>query len=276
MRKGPWERPHPGVLVSTASRDTFERKLWVALLAVGDPCVVSHESAARVHRLTGYQRASVFVNAPHGDHHRVAGVVVHQISDLFRFPFHRMNRFGMPVTTVARTFVDLSAVTHPARLKAALDDALSHRRTSVAAIGEVLHDVARPGKRGLEAIATALIRYQPARALAGSVLERRFFDLLASAGEPLPAAQVDLPTRGVIEGIVDFLYPEARLIIEVDGRCWHARITALVKDHLRDAEAAALGYQTLRPMYEHMETDPSGLIDLVRRTRLLRTTQLAA
>ncbi len=271
-----WRRVHPGVLASVTTRETYMQKLWAARLAVGDECVVSHEAAARLHRLTGFSRAGVFLTAPHRTHHRVRGSFVHQIDDMFNHAGHRTLIQGLQVSSVARTFVDLSTVAHPARLKVSLDDALSHKRTSVGAVGRVLADIARPGKRGLEPIARALSAHQPAKAIAGSILERRLIDLLLQAGEPLPLGQVGLPSRGVIDGIVDFMYPEALLIIEVDGRCWHARISALARDHLRDAEAAALGYLTLRPMYEHMNDDPHGVIDLIRRTRLTRTAQLAA
>lgn len=76
--------------------------------------------------------------------------------------------------------------------------------------------------------------------------------------------------------MVDGMYEDAKLIVETDGRRWHARISALAKDHLRDAEAAAAGYQTLRVMHEHVNGDPIGTLDVIRRTRLVRLSQFAA
>lgn len=54
-------------------------------------------------------------------------------------------------------------------------------------------------------------------------------------------AQVGIPTVGRVDFVI-----EGRLILEADGRPGHAREAERHKDLLRDARAAALGYETLR------------------------------
>lgn len=274
--KGTWRTAHPGVLVNTCVPESFLQRCWAAYLAAGDPSAISHEAAARLHRLKGSGGAGVVLNAPHGDHHRIAGVRVHQVADMFAHPHHLGDRGGLPVSTLARTIVDLGAVAHIARLRAAMDDALDNRRVSVEEIGRVVTDIARRGKRGLRPVARCLARHEPGPAVPRSHLERALVALLREHGEPLPSFQSRLPGRGVVDGLVDGMYSDAKLIVESDGRRWHARIAALAKDHLRDAEAAAAGYLTLRVMHEHVTGDPAGTLSLIRTTRLVRLAQLAA
>lgn len=274
--KGTWRTAHPGVMVNSCVPESFIQQCWAAHLAAGDPSALSHEAAARLHRLKGFGGAGVVINAPHGDHHRIADTRVHQIADMFRLPHHIIRIGGLPVSSLPRTLVDLGAVAHVARLRAAMDDALDNRKTTVEQIGRVVTDIARKGKRGLRPVARCLARHEPGPSVPRSHLERALVALLKDNGEPLPNFQARLPGRGVIDGLVDCMYEDARLILESDGRRWHARIAALAKDHLRDAEAAAAGYQTLRVMHEHVQGDPDGTFDVIHRTRLMRLSQLAA
>ena len=274
--RGTWHTVHPGVLINSCVPETFRQNCWAAWLAAGDPAAISHEAAARLHRLKGFGGAGVVLNAPHGDHHRIEGVRVHQIADMFRVPDHVTALSGLPTSSLARTLVDLGAVAHIARLRSAMDDALDNRRITVEEIGRVITDIARKGKRGMRPVARCLARHEPGPAVPRSHLERRLVELLRAHGEPLPDFQARLPGRGVVDGLVDAMYRDAMLILESDGRRWHARIAALAKDHLRDAEAAAAGFLTLRIMDEHIRNDPLGTFDLIHRTRLARLAQLAA
>lgn len=274
--QGTWRVAHPGVLVNSCVPESFSQRCWAAYLAAGDPSAVSHEAAARLHRLKGFGGAGVVINAPHGDHHRITDTRVHQIADMFRLEDHVIRIGGLPVSSLPRTLVDLGAVAHVARLRAAMDDALDNRKVTVEQIGRVMTEIARKGKRGLRPVAKCLARHEPGPAVPRSHLERALVALLKDRGEPLPNFQARLPGRGVIDGLVDCMYEEAKLILESDGRRWHARIAALAKDHLRDAEAAAAGYQTLRVMHEHVHADPEGTFDVIHRTRLMRLAQLAA
>lgn len=274
--KGAWRTAHPGVLINACVPETFLQRCWAAHLAAGEPSAISHEAAARLYRLTGFGGAGVVVNAPHGDHHRIAGTRVHQIADMFLIDDHVVRRGGLPTSSLPRTLVDLGAVAHVARLRAAMDDALDNRRVTVEEIGRVVAEISRRGKRGLRPVARCLARHEPGPAVPRSHLERALVALLKSHGEPLPNFQARLPGRGALDGLVDCLYEDAKLILESDGRRWHARIAAIAKDRLRDAEAAAAGFQTLRVMHEHVVGDPQGTFDNIRATRLVRLSQFAA
>jgi very-short-patch-repair endonuclease len=79
-----------------------------------------------------------------------------------------------------------------------------------------------------------------------------------------------LPGRGVAEGLVDAAYRDARVLIEADGRRWHTRMRDLKKDHVRDAEAARVGWLTLRFLYEQIVHEPDEVCAIIADVRSSR------
>lgn len=270
-----WDEVHPGVFVHRASGDSFLRQAWAGFLAARRPCAVSHEAAARLHGLAGFPQAGVVLTVPRHDHHRLTDVRIHQINDMFDRPNQIETVNGLVVSTVPRTFVDLSRVAKPGRLNYALEEALSGRVTTLDAVASAVYALARPGKPGLRTIVRVLARHEPGPAVPASQLERSLLRLLQRGGEPAPALQVPLPGRS-LDGLVDCYYGRARLILEADGRKWHARIAQMKRDMERDAAAAQAGCQTLRLLHEHIVGDPDGTLRTIRTTRLMRESQLAA
>jgi hypothetical protein len=263
-QSGRWERAAPGVYVLGGLPPDRERRLWVAFLTVGEDAVVSHECAAERHGLGPVPAGRLVFTSHHGDHHYVPGVVVHQLRDVL--PHHVTSVGGLPTTTVARTIVDLAAVTGIERLTRVVEAAVNERRTDETVIGVVLGEVARPGKRGVRRLAGVLARRAPGEPVPDSVLERLLLGALRTAGLPAPVPQFPHPGRHPGRGRVDFAYPEARLILEADGRRWHQRIADLKRDRARDNEAARAGWVTLRFMWEELEADPEDVGRAVAET----------
>jgi hypothetical protein len=84
--------------------------------------------------------------------------------------------------------------------------------------------------------------YVPTR----SVLEQALDAILATVPGPPAFKEFELPSRAGERQIVDrFLLPPG-IVIEADGRQWHARLEAMERDRRRDRAAAALGLRTLR------------------------------
>lgn len=274
VASGLWVVVHPGVYALAGTRETFTRRLWAGWLAVGPHALVSHESAAQLHRIPNVIRNRVVLTNAHGWHHRLPGLVVHQLDDVLRE--HRTAVDGLPVTTPARTIVDLAAIVNAARLLPIVEDAHHARITTYAEVGVCLASIARRGKPGVGKLARVLDRLTTTKAPTMSKLERLLFELIASAGLPAPVGQHPFPGRVFINGCVDAAYPDAKLIIEADGRAWHTRIADIKRDRERDADAARHGWQTLRLLYEHITEDPAGTADLVRDVRRQRLLLLAS
>lgn len=238
-------------------------------LGVGPGAIVSHEAAAELLGIPNVVRGRVTLITPHSNQCRIPGAFVHQISDVA--PQHRTAVDGLPVTTAARTIVDLASVVHISRLRHIVEDAKHARLTTYPAIGECLKSVARRGKPGVRALGRVLDLLSGTLALTQSKLESALVELLARAGLTDSTLQFAHPARLFTNGCVDVSFVAAKLVIEADGRAWHTRIRDLKRDHDRDAEAARYGWQTLRLLYEHIIGDPEGTIALIEdvlRTRL--------
>ncbi len=263
---------HPGVYALAATPVTRYLQLWAAVLAAGPQAVLSHESAALVHGAEDLPPEPITLTNPHGRHHRLQGVVVHQIDDLARR--HRTAVDGLPTSTAARSVIDLAATQDGSTVGRVADDLVRAKRTSYGAIASVLADVARPGKPGVEVVAAVLEARTAGHVPASSALERLLFATLEAGGLPAPARQVRLPGRGPVTGLVDGAYLDAQIVLEADGRRWHTRMDAARRDRERDAQVVRAGWVPLRFVYEQLQGDPAGVCAIVADTRALRLIQL--
>ena len=272
LSSGAWQRVHPGVYALGGMPLTRDLELWAAVLAAGPQAVLSHESAALLHGAEGLPLTPITLTNPHGLHHRVGGVFVHQIDDLL--PRHRTRLRGMAVSTAARAVIELAATQDLERLGRVADDLVRAGRTSYAAIAAALADVTRPGKPGVEAAAAMLDARTDGYVPPASELERIMFATFEAGGLPAPVRQLPLPGRGPVRGLVDGGYRDAQMVLEADGRRWHTRMEAARRDRERDAQVVRAGWVPLRFLYEQLRDDPSGVCEIVADTRARRLAQL--
>ncbi len=273
---GRWLDLGHGVLGFPGQAATWHRRLWIAHLQAGPASVVSHESAAALHGMTGVAAERVVLTVPHPFHRRLDGAVVHQISDLLEHTPDQVTSAvvpGLPVTTPARTVVDLAASMRRPRLKAVVEHAADRRITTDVAIGACLTAVSRRGKPGARLLAGILDERAGGGIPPASELERVLHRVVGPPHFPPLRRQLPLPGRG-IEGFVDGGWHDVQLIVEADGRTWHRRIADMRRDRERDAQAARAGWQTLRFMWEHLVHDPDGCRRVVADVRAVRAAQL--
>lgn len=273
LRDGRWQRILPGVYVLTGSPPSRVRELWIAVLAAGDGAAVSHESAALFHGARRLKVRPITLTNPHGAHHRLPGIVVHQIDDLAAR--HRTRSDGLHVVTAARSVVELGANLPLARLGDVADDLVQLRATTWPAIRRVFEDVLRPGKPGMATVSLLLDDRCGSVVPAGSKLERSLFTALAAGGLPAPARQIPLPGRGPRPGLVDAAYLDAQIVVEADGRTYHMRYQDMRRDRERDAQAVAAGWAPLRFVHEQIVDDPASVVAAVAEARAVRLRQLA-
>ena len=108
----------------------------------------------------------------------------------------------------------------------------------------------------------------------GTTLEDQFSDQITQAGLPAPEREYRFhPSR---RWRFDFAWPSWKLAVEVDGGTYargrasgHTSITGMARDREKDAEAAILGWTTLRVDSKHV-ADGTGA-DWVRRWIKART-----
>ena len=146
---------------------------------------------------------------------------------------------GIPVTTVARTLVDLAGVLTLDDLARACHEAGVLYGTRPADVAAVLER--RPNSPGAAKLGHVL--RGDARVIL-SKLERRFLELVRENGFELPA------TNRVAGGRrVDCRWPERRLTVELDGYRFHHSRHAWEQDRRREREARARGDEFRRYTY---------------------------
>lgn len=262
-RSGRLERVHFGVYSFPGHADTWQRALWAAHLHAGAESVVSHESAGRLWGLSEVPAGRVVLSVPRGATRSPTGVRWCRIDDLP--PADRTIVRGLPCTTLDRTLVDLGRVLGPARLRLVVERALLEHRLTVAQIGATFARVRRRGKPGVRRMETVLDAVGPGANLPASELEALLDQVVRLAGVPTPRHEHPLPSHTGRPGFVDRYWPDAMLAVEADGRRWHGRHQQMAKDSARSNEAMAVGCVTARFMWEHLQHDPVGTADLLRK-----------
>ena len=257
VRLGRLRPVHRGVYTIGHRLLTQDGRWMAAVLAYGPGTVLSHRAAAALWGMRG--GTWVEVTVPSGRRAR-DGIQVHRAA----LPEdERTTHRGIPTTTVPRTLLDLSAVVTKRHLRGALREA-EHLRLSDPLS---LHDiVARyPRRPGLKAIKALLAEASVGARIIRSELEERFQDFLVRAGLPLPQTNV------VIEGYeVDCVWPEQRLIVELDGHASHSPTHAFELDRARDRRLEAAGWRVIRITWRQLEQEPDLVEADLRRLLLPR------
>jgi very-short-patch-repair endonuclease len=88
-----------------------------------------------------------------------------------------------------------------------------------------------------------------------SEAERRLLKLVDDAQLPTPLANARLGGREL-----DFLWPEERLVVEVDGFRFHGHRVAFERDRRRDATLVAGGYRVIRVTWRQITEEPLALV----------------
>jgi hypothetical protein len=116
----------------------------------------------------------------------------------------------------------------------------------------------RPQLGGFGALRDVLAERWTGVAPAQSELEVVMYGLLDRSGYRNYVRQAVPPwferARGGV--VVDTLFPEDRVILEGDGRLWHAQLEQFERDRYRDAVASAHGYVTVRVTWRMLTSTP--------------------
>jgi very-short-patch-repair endonuclease len=248
-------REHRGVFRVGHRAPSTEARYLAAVRACGDGAVLSGRAAGHLLGLLGGPAPPPEVTAP--TERRIAGVVTRRsrrIDDRERATWN-----GIPVTTVARTLVDLAATLSAAELARACHEAGIRHGTTPAAVEEVLERRPRsPGATRLRRVLRGDVHVTLSR------LEARFLALLRAEGLPLPETNRPAGTKRV-----DCRWPERRLTVELDGYRYHRSRHAWERDRRREREAYARGDGFRRFTYEDVLGDPRAL--LAELSRALRS-----
>jgi len=161
----------------------------------------------------------------------------------------------IPVTSPARTLIDLASQLRGTELEAAVNAAdrlgLIDPESLRAAVDQ------HRGCHGVSTLRTLLDRRT--FSVTDSELERRFMRLVDRAGLPGPL------TQQRVNGFrVDFYWPELALVVETDGLRYHRTATQQARDRQRDQAHTAAGLTTLRFTHAQVAFEPGDVIEVLR------------
>jgi very-short-patch-repair endonuclease/predicted transcriptional regulator of viral defense system len=229
---------HRGVYAVGHTNLPLQGRFLAAVKACGPGAVLSHFSAAALWRIVDWDDRHPEVTTTRSARHR--GIRVHRTRTLGDTTRHHT----IPVTTPARTLVDLASLLPYKPLRRASRQARSLRLLSVRQLADA---VAKAGRRpGVATLADIVATGIPPTR---SELEDAVLDLITGGG--LAPPQVNQPI--MVDGrrvIPDFRWPEQRLVIEADGAAWHDHRIAREDDTERQAILEASGERVIRVTWD--------------------------
>jgi very-short-patch-repair endonuclease len=257
VRQGALHRIFPGVFTVGSPQLTREGRWMAAVLACGEDAVLSHRSAIALWGLRPPTNGATDVTDPTRSHRNQRGVRVHHTRSLD--PRDRTMKHGIPVTSVHRAILDFAETASAQHVRLAIEMADRKELYDGYAMDELLaRSPGRKGTKPLKAILNAM-RGQTTP-LTRSQLENRLLAGMRDADICEPQADV------LIEGeLVDFVWVEQRLVLEVDSYLWHNTRKDFESNRRRDTRLQLAGFRVIRATEQRIWHELDGLlIDLKR------------
>ncbi len=239
VKSGRLHRVHRGVFAVGHGALSRTGHWMAAVLAAGEGAALSHVAAA-THWNIWKRRGAVATEVVAPRRVRgVRGIHVHSCRNLGRRDVQR--RFGVPVTSVARTILDLGDRLTPWQLANVIHEAEFRNLFRLRELEDVL--ARNRGRRAVTIVRQALALRAGGSIGTMSDLEDEFLAKAQARGLD-PAVGVEVV---VLDGTIrtDIVWHEIKLVVEIDHG-HHDRIRTRREDLGRDARFRAAGYTVLR------------------------------
>lgn len=206
--------------------DSFETRAFALTKYAQEGSAISHFAAAHLHGLDGFKEPSIIdLLVPIDVQVHPKGAKVHRT----REPFQIYKLKGLiPITSLARTLVDLSEHLDPKQLEKALNAAWRIKRTIGPWLRKYLASLPRKDWKGRTVLARMVERLGVRGMDSG--LEVDVLHMIEEAGLPTPARQFivrDKQNNYVIRGDVGWV--DECVILHIDSR-FHATEEAMARD----------------------------------------------
>jgi len=265
LKRGQLLQLHRGVYAVGHAQLRREGRWLAAVLAVGPGAALSHRSAAALH---GIRDGDGVADVTTTRRVRPSGLVVHRTTVL---PVRDVTtRRGIPVTTVARTLIDLAALLPGDRLAKTVREADRAGRLGATTVRDARERIEGRRDAGAKALRAALAEHERlATSLTLSELEDRFLALLDAERLPKPL------TNHRIHGMrVDAAWPRERVVAELDGWSYHRDRGAFQADRARDVTLVRAGWTVARFTHADVVDRPAHVAASLRE--LLATRRRSA
>ena len=250
VRNGHLHPLYRGVYAVGHAKLTREAAFLAAVKACGPTAVLSHYTAAAHYGLVHWDDRYPEVTTRSVRAH--TGIRVHRTTTP-----DRTHHKGIPITTPARTLIDLAATLDYDALRRTVREAQRHLTT----IPQILDTLDHLGPRRGTAKLTRILAtgHAPTR----SELEDAVLDLLLGAGFAPPQVNVPLSLDGRTI-VPDFRWPTRHLIVEADGAAWHDDRLTREDDAEKQAILEAHGERVIRVTWTQAVTQRRQTIQRIR------------
>jgi very-short-patch-repair endonuclease len=250
LKHGRLHRLHRGVyLVGHPVPPPLARE-QAALLAAGDGSVLSHHTAARIQRFIEEEDGAPIHVTTRRHRGRPSGVVVHTSKRLGSKDVAW--RDGLPVTTPARTLIDLAEVAEARVLERAVENAFATRRVTEHQLRAAIARL--PGRKGGRRLA-AFLDYRGTAGFTRSWAEDRLRALLKPTDLP------DARFNDKVEGYeVDVHFRSVKVIVEVDSWRHHSGQSGFARDRRKWAYLRSKDYEVVGVTAWELQHEPEAAI----------------
>jgi very-short-patch-repair endonuclease len=258
-----WQCVLPRVYRVGGAPPSGRQAALAACLWAGNGAAVSHRAAGVLWNLDGVSGNRVELWVPADRKLRAAKLTVHRSKDLPRAD--RTHLGCIPITTPARTVIDLAGVLDDESLEAAVESALRQHRVSERILRARLYALGGSGRAGASALRRILEQRGERAAALEHRLEVKVWRLLVRSGLPKPTRQhgVDIDGRRYR---LDFAWPSFRVAVEADGFATHGGHRAFHSDRRRAAVLAGAGWRLVPITWKEVTTRPEQWLREVGRT----------
>jgi hypothetical protein len=256
-----------GVAVLTAVPSSAHQRLLAATLQAGEGAVASHRAAAWAWGFDGIRPDGLELSVPRNRNPRVAARV-HRMSDLLSADVTTLG--PQPITTPARTLIDIAGMVTDRQLEEAFDGARRRGQIHLPFLRWRLSELRRPGRPGVTAL-DALLQKELTSDRAESWLESAFLRLIRDAGLPPPRVQVvTVPSLGSGRVRLDAFYDREGLVAEVGGHATHSTRRQRQADAERRARLTAMHLRVVDFTYEDVRERPAYVVSTLATLLNLR------
>jgi hypothetical protein len=224
------------------------------ILDVGESWA-SGPTAAALHGFDGFRLARPFhITVVRGRHVERTGVKVHTTLELPLID--RAVAVGVPVTSGARTLIELARTETPSRLTIALDSGLRDGLYNEDLLHRRIVVLRTKGRYGVPKLLDVIAGVEVIRG-GHSWLEREYLRLTTAAGLPKPSMQRVLTRAGDKLVRVDCHYAGTNVVVELLGYRFHRSPAQLRRDAERVNSLVLEGYAPIQFTYEQIAGGPA-------------------
>ncbi len=226
----------------------------MAAVLASHPSVASHLSAGWLWGLLRSRPGTLHITC-RSPRPRKRPFIVHT-ADLAQVDLAR--RDGIPVTSLARTILDLAVDSRERTVRRFIRQADDDKTFDLRAMQDLLDRT--KGHRGRAKVLAALNLYDDAPVFTRSDLEKRFYEVVTAAGLPTPAMNCFVAGHEI-----DAYWADHRFGVELDIYETHGSRLSFEEDRERDDELLLAGIETTRVTGPRLDREPDAVVESVRR-----------